>query len=540
MEDIRGFFDIDGANVIRLAGCLFAAMIVTSCSGGGGSTTPPVVVTPPSNAAPVVAQANADQAATVGTAFDYDAAQSGNTFTDSDGDTLTYSVSFDPAANGLAADNGRITGTPSAPGTVATMITATDPSGAAASDTFEINIANPTAATKPNILLIIADDLGQDSSAQYALSADLPDTPTLDGLAANGLVFENLWVNPTCSPTRSTLLTARYGERTNVLTPGDPLPAGETILHDFLDQAPETSDYVSALVGKWHLGGGATGPNNAGLDHFAGITGGGVGDYFDWTLNVNGTTSQSTTYATTELTDQAIDWIGAQSDPWFLWLAYNAPHTPYHLPPNTLHPRTLSGDAADINANSRDYYLAAIEAMDTEMGRLLGTLSAADLDNTVILFIGDNGTPSTVRDQSVFPNGAKGSLFEGGVRVPMIVSGAGVTRTGQRETALINGTDFFTTISQLAGGSTAAIEDSQSFFGLLSDANAGSRDHIYSETDDGFAVRGPRYKLVEDLTGAQQLYDLTVDPLENTNLLNSGTDVSAILSELEAARDAIR
>lgn len=527
--------------MIKAAIYLILIFAVTSCSGGGGNSTAPVTPTPqPTNAAPVVAQANPDQMASVGEAFDYDATQDGATFTDSDGDTLAYSASLEPAGSGLTFDSGRVTGTPISPGIVSVTITAADPSGAEARDTFDIDVTNPASSTKPNILLIIADDLGQDSSAQYALSSDVPTTPTLDGLASNGIVFENLWVNPTCSPTRSTLLTARYGERTGVLAPGDAVPAGETILHSYLDQTASTTDYVSALIGKWHLGGGSTGPNNAGLTHFAGITGGGVGNYFDWTLNVNGATRQETTYVTTEFTNQAIAWIDAQSAPWFLWLAYNAPHTPFHLPPSDLHDRTLSGDSADISANPRPYYLAAIEAMDREIGRLLGALSPTERDNTVIFFVGDNGTPAQVRDRAVFPNGAKGTLFEGGVRVPMIASGFGVTRKNQRETALINGTDFFSTLSQLAGGTETSIQDSESFFPLLSDASATSREFIYSENETAFAIRGPRYKLVEDLTGVQQLYDLDDDPLENNDLLNSTADVSAILSDLEAARDTIR
>jgi arylsulfatase A-like enzyme len=168
-----------------------------------------------------------------------------------------------------------------------------------------------------------------------------------------------------------------------------------------------TSDYESAMIGKWHLGGGRTGPNDYGLDHFAGILGGGVSDYYNWMLNVNGRNSNSTNYVTSELTDQAIDWVSAQTQPWFLWLSYNAPHTPFHAPPEALHPRTLPGTQADINVNQRDYYLAAIEAMDTEFGRFWDSLSAAEQENTLVIYIGDNGTPRQVKDQSVAQNGNK-------------------------------------------------------------------------------------------------------------------------------------
>lgn len=519
---------------------VLAAVVVTACSGGGGgsSTLTPSI---PTNIAPVIVDAIADQSATIGTPFSFDVTQGGATFSDADGDGLTIAVSFNPATFGLSASAGQISGTPIQAGTVGVTVTASDPSGANVAATFDIVISVASTPTKPNILLIIADDLGQDSSAQYSLSSDQPNTPTLDQLAGDGLIFENLWVNPTCSPTRASLISSKYGERTGVLTPGDALPAGETILQAYLDADPATTDYASAMVGKWHLGGSDAAPNNFGIDHYAGIIGGGVGDYFNWSLVVNGTSSTSTEYVTTELTNQAIDWIDLQSDPWFLWLAYNAPHTPFHLPPADLHNRTsLSGTTADIDANPRDYYLAAIEALDTEIGRLLDSMTAQERADTIILFIGDNGTPASVRDRTVFPQGAKGSLFEGGVRVPMIASGAGVTRQGERERALINGVDFYTTIFELAGGTQPVLNDSVSFVSLLDAAGAGDRDYIYSEDDTSFAVRGSRYKLIEDLTGVQYLYDLDTDPTEQTDLLTTATDLTAILADLGAARDAIR
>ena len=124
----------------------------------------------------------------------------------------------------------------------------------------------------------MSDDHGQDSSAQYALSSDLPVTPTLDNLAASGLVFDNIWVNPVCSPTRAAILSGQYGIRTGVVSVGDPFPVTETPLHAFLENDPVASSYATALIGKWHLGGGQTGPNDLGISHFAGIVGGGVND----------------------------------------------------------------------------------------------------------------------------------------------------------------------------------------------------------------------------------------------------------------------
>jgi arylsulfatase A-like enzyme len=100
-------------------------------------------------------------------------------------------------------------------------------------------------------------------------------------LANDGIIFDNLWVSPTCSPTRAALISGKYGHQTNVLSPGDTLPVGDTILQSFMKDNTATSDYESAMIGKWHLGGGRTGPNDYGLDHFAGILGGGVSDYYN-------------------------------------------------------------------------------------------------------------------------------------------------------------------------------------------------------------------------------------------------------------------
>jgi arylsulfatase A-like enzyme len=394
-------------------------------------------------------------------------------------------------------------------------------------------------ADSPNILLIISDDQGQDASAQYDLSQDLPMTPTLNTLATDGLVFDNLWVTPGCTTTRAALITGKYGVNTGVLEIGAELPGDETILQSYLANNQTTEHYQSAVIGKWHLGGNGaanTHPNDMGVGYFSGYIRGAIADFSDWTLTTNGIDSQSTTYNTTQLTDTAINWIQGESDPWFVWLAYAAPHTPFHLPAANLHSRDLSGSDADIANNPRAYYLAAIEALDTEIGRLLESMSTQQRDNTIVIFIGDNGTPAQTTDTTVYLNGSKGSLSEGGLRVPMIISGKGVSRQNERESALINGTDFFATIAQLAGSDVTETHNSVSFKALLSDANSSTRDYIYSDFESnrvsGWAIRNQQYKLIEFTSGERQLYDLTNDPQENIELLSGGGDYSIILSEL--------
>ena len=420
-------------------------------------------------------------------------------------------------------------------------------SGGGGSGTGSQPDPGPTLNEHPNILLVISDDLGLDASSGYQVGTDLPVTPTLDALAVNGLIFDNAWSSPLCSPTRATILTGRYGIRTRVLAPSDQISLMETSLQSFIDTyVPAT--YSHAVIGKWHLAGpdngGNDNPNLMGISHYAGLLRGGVQDYFDWEMVENGRESRSHVYTTTAFVDLAIDWIAEQEEPWFTWLAFNAPHTPFHLPPLELHDRDdLSPDEQDISRDPRPYYLAAIEAMDRELGRLLGSFSDDTRANTIIIYMGDNGTPRRV----VQGHGrlhAKGSVYEGGVAVPMIISGRGVTRAGERENALVSSVDLFATIADLAGTDTAEFNDSKSFAALLGSTGDGPRQYAYTEVKvddrDDWALRSSRYKLVQRLPASEELYDLEMDPFERENLIANGSDVATILAELRAQAGLIR
>jgi len=387
-------------------------------------------------------------------------------------------------------------------------------------------ISNPS-TSQPNILLIIADDMGLDACPSYDLGTVKPNMPNLQNLINTGLKFNNLWSNPTCTPTRSSILTGKYGFRTSVLKVGDELSTSQMSLQKYLDNTTN-STYNHAVIGKWHLSNDANHPTNMGIDYYAGLLSGGVQSYSNWSLTQNGQTSTSTEYITTKFTNLAIDWLtgqSSQSQPWFLWLAYTAPHTPFHLPPNSLHSQgNLPNDQASIDANPLPYYMAMLEAMDSEIGRLLNSMSQEERDNTVIIFIGDNGTPNQVV-QDYISRRAKGSVYQGGINVPMIVSGKDVSRSGQSENALINTTDLFATIAQIAGASTSQINDSQSFKTLLTDANAEKRAYIYAEIGQAsgstdYCIRNATHKYIRFEDGSEALYNLSANPLENPNLLS--------------------
>jgi arylsulfatase B len=409
-------------------------------------------------------------------------------------------------------------------------------------------VANPECEEQvaPNILLVIADDLGLDASNQYDVSQQRPSTPELDSIAANGLVFDNAWSNPTCSPTRAGILTGKHGVHTGVLEPGDVLSTDETSLQSYIEQHLP-GKYAQAVIGKWHLAAprDRSHPANLGIDHFAGILGGGVEDYQDWTLTANDEESNETRYVTSKLVDLAVEWTSSQQDPWFLWLAFNAPHTPFHLPPTELHNRDLSGTSGDITANPLDYYFAAIEAMDMEIGRLLDSLDEETRDNTIIIFVGDNGTPGQVAQAPFSRTKAKGSLYQGGINIPLFVSGPGVTRVQQRETSLVNTLDLYSTIAALAGVNVDKVHDSQSWIDLHSQASAASeRLTQYSEKSDDngeqWTISDGAYKLIESDSGAQELYQLGSDPFETNDLVGAGAAPQEVIDDLQFLAEEIR
>lgn len=409
------------------------------------------------------------------------------------------------------------------------------------------------ASQEPNILFIIADDQGLDASSQYSVSQDLPNTPIIDGLAQNGLIFDNAWATPSCTTTRGSLITGLHGVNSGVDTVPNLMDPNILTLQSLLGDRNGLPGYSSAVIGKWHLAGADAAsdpdlqlhPNNSGVDYYAGNISGVIDDYFEWPLTVNGSTTTSTEYHTTAVTDLAIDWTQDQSDPWFLWLAYVSPHSPFHLPPADLHTRTLSGEASDIQSNPRDYYLAAIEAMDTEIGRLLASMSADTRDNTLIVYLGDNGTPQRVIDTAAYlRTHGKGTLYEGGIRIPMIASGAGVSRVNERETALVNTVDLLSTIADATGTTIPTGLDSHSFFSLL-DANGNStREYNYSEFVDnsvtGWTVRDATLKLIEYADGTRELYNLSDDPREESNLIDQAANFGSEITALENFANQVR
>ena len=385
-------------------------------------------------------------------------------------------------------------------------------------------------ADTPNILLIILDDIGIDSLEQWNddPTASFPPTPNIDALASAGIRFGNAYAYPTCSPTRSSILTGRYGYRTGVLSPesSDNFSLDEhTLPEAFIEQA---LGYQLASFGKWHLGGGSFGPNELGnWPHFSGALGGGLTDYRRWDKTIDGATNRvSSTYATRDNTTDAINWINSQgTNKWFAWVAYNAAHTPLHSPPSDLHNYDLTN--LDSATTPRPFYEAIIEVLDGQIARLIGEI---DLSETTVILLGDNGTAGDVIQPPYDIAGrAKGSVYEGGTHVPFIITGASVTNGGRDNLAPVHCVDLFATILELAGGTvpnTAA--DSRSLLPILENQTfAPSEDCILVESDSGKrAIRNADYKLIRsgNRINNDQLYAIATDTLEATNLLDGTLD----------------
>ncbi len=410
----------------------------------------------------------------------------------------------------------------------------------------------------PNILLILADDVGVEMLSMYQVGDDAPPTPQLDALAARGIRFNQAWSNPTCSPTRASIQTGRHANRTGmgwVIAQGDSfaLPLAETTLPELLGSA--TPAYATAIFGKWHLGaeyspgGGNQAPNTAGFDYFSGTLQA-VPKYSSWIQVVDGETTERTGYLTAAQADDALAWIKDRTGPWYAYVALQAPYEIPHLPPSELY--TVQ-TPAECSQDRRACYKAALEAMDTKIGTLLAGIPADVLANTNVIFMGDNGTPNPVIGSPYSMGRGKLTLYEGGIRVPLIISGPAVLSSlaGTTSDELVHAVDLFATVATMAGVSVGDLTlDGESLVPILLN-QGGTGDTLFSQSFEanGFgpsenrtrnevAIRNAKYKLIRFcLTGAEELYDLEADPFELDNLLPAQEQYAKPLRQALASKN---
>ncbi|HRY47668.1 MAG TPA: arylsulfatase [Candidatus Paceibacterota bacterium] len=407
------------------------------------------------------------------------------------------------------------------------------------------------AGQKPNILFIVADDLGWRDVGFHG--SDIR-TPNLDKLAAGGTRLEQFYAQPMCTPTRAALMTGRYplryGLQTGVIPTGGAygIPTDEWLL----PQALREAGYTTAIIGKWHLGHADKKywPNQRGFDHQYGPLIGEI-DYFthecegkvDWYRN-NKLLKQKG-YSTTLFGNDAVKFISEQSParPFYLYLAFNAPHTPYQAPQEYL------DTYKNIPDPNRRAYAAAITVMDEQIGRVLATLDQKRLrDNTLIVFMSDNGGTRNAMfagamadvskakipcDNGPYREG-KGMNYEGGTRVVSLVNWPGHVASGAAVNEMIHAVDWYPTLAALAGASTAKCKplDGLDVWPAISEGKPSPRSEIvYNVEPFRAAVRQGEWKLVwrAILPASIELYNIPQDPSEKNNLAAQYPDKVAAL-----------
>jgi arylsulfatase A-like enzyme len=392
-------------------------------------------------------------------------------------------------------------------------------------------------ARRPNIVLIVADDMGY-ADVGFQGSRDIP-TPHIDALAKGGIRFADAYVTgPYCSPTRAGLMTGRYPQRFgHEFNPdGSPeygLPLDQTTMADHLRAA----GYRTALFGKWHLGASRQlHPMERGFDEFFGFLGGDH-SYFEARPATGGPVfdgrnpAETMGYLTEELADRAVGFIARnRSRPFFLYLAFNAVHTPMHATEKYL---TRFAGIAD---EQRRTYAAMLSAMDDGIGRTMAALRAAQLeDNTLVFFFSDNGGPTmpttTINGASNAPlRGSKRQTWEGGIRVPFVIQWKGHLPAGKTDARPIIQLDVLPTALAAAGVDVRPdwkLDGVDLLPFLTGKATGAPHDVLFWRLGAMMAVRKGDWKLVRAMDGPLRGADsAALNDLSTAGLYNLATDIS--------------
>ncbi len=432
----------------------------------------------------------------------------------------------------------------------------------------------PTSSPRPNILFILADDLGWGDLSCYGGSIS---TPHLDRLAAEGVRFTQFYANSAeCTPTRAALLTGRYPQRVgglecaiglaNVGRYDDAIrlreqnELGLPASFATLPRALVAAGYITASIGKWHLGyEPAFWPDRLGFHHWFGILGGGV-DYFHHVeidennvrlcaIYRNGQlVRRPGVYMTDWITEEAIEWLSlAPREPWFLYLPYTAPHTPFQGPDDSS-PEPVPH--AEVNRGTPERYAAMLRRLDECVGRIFEALERGGVANrTLVVFTSDNGA---IRPGSNGPHsGWKGSLMDGGIRVPCFVRWPGVLPAGLVSDQVGITMDWSLSLLRVAGADLSREPplDGMDLLAHVRERRPNVARRLFWRVRRGDitwrAVRDGDLKLVTRARGMQTefegLFDLGADPGERDNLfLRRPDDVRRLSNAIAAWENEVR
>ncbi|QDT63745.1 sulfatase-like hydrolase/transferase [Calycomorphotria hydatis] len=414
---------------------------------------------------------------------------------------------------------------------------------------FTISGAN-AADDRPNVLMILVDDLGVGDLSSYG-ATDLK-SPHIDQLISRGMRFDNFYANScVCSPTRAALLSGKYPDRAGV--PGVIRTRSEDNWGYFDPNTVTLADrfhaggYHTAIVGKWHLGlESPNTPNERGFDHFHGFLGDMMDDYYHHRrhdinyMRLNEEVIDPEGHATDLFTDWTCDYLDSRRDqeqPFFLYLAYNAPHTPIQ-PPQEWYEKVKQREPGMTDRRAK--LVALIEHLDEGIGQVLDHLEELKMaDNTLVVFSSDNGGKLGVGANNGPWRDGKGSMYEGGIRVSTCAVWPGKIASNSRTEFEALTMDLYPTLLEAAGIEVKpeADLDGRSFLPtLLGEGQQPLRNDTYFvRLDDGQRMRGlpihalhsGRWKLVHNDAYADfELYDMEADPKEANDLFHSNRQVS--------------
>jgi arylsulfatase B len=374
----------------------------------------------------------------------------------------------------------------------------------------------------PDVLLVVLDDVG-------LTDVDAIATPTLDYLASEGVSFRRAYANPVCSPTRHSLLFGEfYGEIAGDTCSSFPSKATSPAVFS-LPKMAKGVGYGTGLFGKWHVGSNPLGdwalsPHLHGFDVWrAGIPSNipqcGGNSYWDWKRVDDGVVTRSSQYQTEALRDELLAWWTSTPSPRFAYVGLQNAHSPHHAPPASFLP---SGFV--VGSTRRDLYEAMVVSADLVLGEILAYV---DLRTTWVIVIGDNGTPPEAVAAGQNNNKVKGTTFEEGVKVPLVIAGPGAARGAVSE-SLVHACDLLATIADLAHARipAGAARDSRSLVPILRDPAARVREFVISDhvpdnrsmpgqpSGQDRAVITERWKLRRVAKTLEELYDLEHDPDE--------------------------
>ena len=411
---------------------------------------------------------------------------------------------------------------------------------------------------RPNIVILLADDLGWTGLSCFG--SDLYETPNLDALADKGVKFTNAYSACTvCSPTRASVMTGMYPARLHLtdFIAGQNRPYAKLNIPDWTKQLKSVHTtiaevlhgmgYKTAHIGKWHLESksetnSGTSPTDQGFDISRSRPKGTKG-YF---LSEENLTEDGNNFLTDKLTDYACDFIrDAKDDPFFLYFAYNVPHTPIQGRKDLVEYFEGKVDASAIHRNP--VYAAMVASLDQSVGRVVNQLNQSGVaDNTVIIFTSDNGglTQRYGKHDGFTENlplrRGKGSAYEGGVRVPTIAYWPGVTPAGRICDEPVMTIDYFPTVAEITGTTLDVEPDGESIVSLLRDPTVEldrnlywHYPHYHAGGDGPYgAIRSDNFRLIEFYEDDSiRLYNLANDIGEQDNLADKMPEVAAALRE---------